>query len=79
MGNRTRVQIECPNIIKKLPMDATTEYEELGTNQRHGVAITSGGPRSIDRNAGPLSRYWSAGNVNQPESIFTSKDLTFQD
>ena len=29
MGDRTRVQIECPDIIQKLPVDDTTKDEEL--------------------------------------------------
>jgi hypothetical protein len=74
MGNRTRVQVECPYIIKKLPVGVTTEDEELGTDHRPGVVITSGGPRTIDNDAGPLLRCWSATNSNQLTSILTSKD-----
>jgi hypothetical protein len=65
MGNRTRVHIECPYIIKKFPEDVTTKDEELGTDHRRGVIVTSGGPRTIDHDAGPLSRYWSARISNQ--------------
>ena len=65
MGNRTRVHIECPYIIRKLPVDVTTEDEELGIDHRRGVVVASGGPRTIDQDAGPLSRYWSARNLNQ--------------
>jgi hypothetical protein len=38
MGNliRTRVQVECPHIIQKLPVVLTTEDEELGTDHRCG-------------------------------------------
>ena len=60
MGIRTRVQIECPNVIKKLLVYETTEDEELGTDHRRGMAVASGGPRAIGHYAGPLSRYWCA-------------------
>ena len=65
MDNHTRVQIECPYIIKNLPAEVTTEDEELGTDHRRGVVVTPGGSRTIDHDAGPLSRYWSARNSNQ--------------
>jgi hypothetical protein len=60
MGDRTRVEIECPHIIRKLSVGLTTEDEELGSNHRHGMAITTDGPGTIDHDAGPLSRYWNA-------------------
>ena len=56
MGNRTRVQVECPHIIQE-PIDPTTENEELGTDHRHGMAGMTDGPGTIDHYAGPLSRY----------------------
>jgi hypothetical protein len=55
MGKRTRVQIECPHIIQAFPLSPTTEDEELGTNHRHGMAVTTVGPVAIDHYAGPLS------------------------
>jgi hypothetical protein len=76
MGNRTRVQIECPHIVQKLLVDPTTEDEELGTDYRHGMAMTTFGTGTIDHDAGPLSRYWNARNSNQLESVLTSKDPT---
>jgi hypothetical protein len=57
MGNRTRVQVECPRIIQVPTVGPTTEDEELGTDHRHGMADTTDGPRAIDHDAGPLSRY----------------------
>ena len=57
---RTTVQIECPHIIDDLPANMTTEDEELGTDYGCGLVATSGQSRTIDHNAGPHSRYWSA-------------------
>jgi hypothetical protein len=59
-GNRTSVQIKCPHIIDGLPINVTTEDEELGTDHGCGWALKTIGPRTIDYNVGPLSRYWSA-------------------
>ena len=55
MGERTSVQVECPHIVQKLPVDLTTEDEESRTNHRHRMAITTDGPGTIDHDAGPLS------------------------
>ena len=55
MGERTSVQVKCPHIIQKLPVYLTTEDEELGSNHRHRMAVTTDGPGAIDRDAGPLS------------------------
>jgi len=55
VGKRTRVQVERPHIIQELPVDLTTEDEELGTDHRYGMAITTNRPRTIDHDAGPLS------------------------
>jgi hypothetical protein len=55
MGKRTRVQVEPPHIIQELPVDLTTEDEELGTDHRHGVAVTTNRPGTIDHDTGPLS------------------------
>jgi hypothetical protein len=55
MGKRTRVQVEPPHIIQELPVDLTTEDEELGTDHRHGMAVTTNRPGTIDHDAGPLS------------------------
>jgi hypothetical protein len=60
MGKRTIVQIKCPHIIENIPADLTTKDEELGTDHGCGMVGTTIGPRTIDDNAGPLSRYWSA-------------------
>ena len=49
------VQIECPHIIDGLPVNLTTEDEELGTDHGCGMVETAIGPRTIDRNTGPLS------------------------
>ena len=57
MGHHTGVQIECPHIIQALLVGLTTEDEELETDHRHGMAETTDGPGTIDRDAGPLSRY----------------------
>jgi hypothetical protein len=57
MGNRTRVQIECPHIIQALAVCLATEDEELGTDHRHGMAVTTDRSGIIDHDAGPLSRY----------------------
>ena len=78
MGKRTRIQIECPDIIKIPPgvIVQATEDEELGTDQRHGVEGTAAGLGTIDHNAGPLSRYWNGRSHDQLERVLTSKDLT---
>ena len=59
MGKRTAVQIECPHIIDGRPTNPTTEDDELGTNHGCGMVETIIGPRTIEHNAGPLSRFWS--------------------
>ena len=57
MGNRTSVQIEGPHIIEGRPADLTTKDEELGTDQRHGMVVTTARSGAIGHDAGPLSRY----------------------
>ena len=57
MGNRTRVQIERPHIIRASAARLATEDEELGTDHRHGMAATTNRSGTIDHDAGPLSRY----------------------
>jgi hypothetical protein len=57
---RTTVQIKCPHIIEGLLINLTTEDEELGTDHGCGWIVTTIGPRTVDYNVGPLSRYWSA-------------------
>jgi len=54
-GERTTIQIKCPDIIKIYVIDPATEDEEIGTNQSHGMAVTTAGPGTIDHDAGPLS------------------------
>jgi hypothetical protein len=51
------IQIQCPNIIGTRPVlsGIATEDEELGIDQRHGMAETTAGPEIIDFDAGPLS------------------------
>ena len=75
MGNRTSVQIECPQIIEGRPPGLTTKYEELGTDQRHGMVVTAAGSRTFDHDAGPLARYWGTRSTDQLKSISTSKDV----
>ena len=53
---RTTVQIECPHIIDELPATKAAEDEELGTDHSCVLVVTSARPRTIDHNAGPLSR-----------------------
>ena len=56
-SKRTAIQIQCPDIIGipgLLPAQATKD-KELGTDQRHGMVATTAGPRTTDRDAGPLS------------------------
>jgi hypothetical protein len=60
MGDRTRVQIECPNIIEEFPVDLTTKDKELGTDHGCGMVVTTARSGTIDCNSGPLSQYWSA-------------------
>ena len=55
MGERTSVQVKCPHIVQKLPVDLTTEDEELESNHRHRMTVTTDGAGAIDRDAGPLS------------------------
>ena len=45
-----------------------TEDKELGTNQRHGMVVTTAGPGTMDRDAGPLSRYWNGRSSDQLEA-----------
>ncbi len=66
-GKRTTIQIECPDIIKKPITDPATEDEEIGTNQSHGMEITTAWPGTIDHDTGPLSRYWNARSSGQLE------------
>src|SRR6267154_2741726 len=56
----------------------TTKNEELGTDHRHDMAITTGRPGIIDHVVGPLSRSWGTGSSNRLELVLTSKDLTFR-
>ena len=56
-GKRTRIQIECPDIIKKPPGDPATEDEELGTDHCYGMVATRAGSGTVDHDAGPLPRY----------------------
>jgi hypothetical protein len=76
MANRTGVQIKCPHIVQILPVVPTTEDEELGTDHRRGRVKTTDGTGTIDHDAGPHSRFWSAVNSNQLGSVLTSKDPT---
>ena len=78
MGNRTRVQIECPHIIKHTPADLTTKDKELGADHCHGMVAPSAGSGAIGHDAGPLTRYWSTRHSNQLESVLTSKDMTYR-
>ena len=71
MTKRTIIQIQCPDIIKTPLARAATEDEELGTDQRHGMGVTTARPGTIDHDAGPLSRYWNARNSDQLELILT--------
>jgi len=75
-GKRTTIQIEGPNIIKSPSIDLATENKEFGTNQSHGMAVTTAGLGTIDHNAGPLLRYWNERSSDQLELVLTSKDLT---
>ena len=59
MGNRTRVQIECPHIIEEIPFDLTTKDKELGTDHCHCMVATTAGSGAIGNDASPLSRCWS--------------------
>src|SRR6266403_2078702 len=75
-GKRTTTQIECPDIIKIFLFDLATEDEEIGTNQSHGMVVTTAGPVTIDHDAGPISRYWNARSSDQLERVIASKDQT---
>ena len=55
MGKRTRVQVKRPHIIEELLVDLTTEDEELGTDHRDGMTVTTNRPGTVDHDAGPLS------------------------
>ena len=59
-GQRTIIQIECPDIIKIRLWGHAAEDEDLGTDQRHGVVVATAGPGTIDHYAGPLTGYWNA-------------------
>ena len=73
MGKRTRVQVECPQVIQELPVDLTTKDEELGTDHRHSMAVTTDGPGTIDHDTGPFSRHWRARMCDQLEPVLRSK------
>ena len=55
MGKRTRIQIDCPQIIENILVGLTTEDEELGAGHGHGMVRTTTGSRTIDHDTGPLS------------------------
>ena len=55
MGKHTRVQVKPPHIIQELPVDLTTEDEELGTDHRYGMTVTTNRPGTVGHDAGPLS------------------------
>jgi hypothetical protein len=76
MGHRTGVQIECPHIIQIPLVGFTAEDEELGTDHRHGRAVTTDGLGTIEYDAGPHSRYWRARKSNQLESVLKPEDST---
>ena len=57
VAKRTRIQIQCPDIIETPLGGPATEDEELGTDQRHGMVVTTGGPGTIDHDARPFPRY----------------------
>jgi hypothetical protein len=71
-GKRTTIQIQCPDIIETRLGGPATEDEELGTDQRHGMEVTTAGPGAIDHDAGPLSRYWNTRNSDWLERALTS-------
>jgi hypothetical protein len=48
-----------------------SEDEELGTDHRHSMAVTTARPGTIDHDAGPLSRYCNARNSDQLERVLT--------
>ena len=75
MDNHTRLQIKYPYITHG---ELTTKSEELGTDHRHGMAITTGEHEIFDHDAGPLSQYWSTRSSNRLELVLTSKDLTWR-
>ena len=62
MGKRTTVQIECPHIIDCFPanLKQTTEDEKLGADRIYGIVVPTAWSGTIDNNAGPHARYWSA-------------------
>ncbi len=73
-GKRTTIHIECPYVIKTPLFGPATENEEIGTNQSHGMLVTTAGPGTIDHDEGPLSRYWNVRSSDQLERVMTSKD-----
>ena len=70
---RTRVHVECPHIIQKLPIDLTTKYKKLGTDYCQGMAITTDWPGTIRHDASPFSRYWSARNLSSAQVCLDQK------
>jgi len=52
-GKRTAIQIQCPDIIK-IPGGPAAEDKELGTDQRHGMIVTTAGPGTINHDGSPL-------------------------
>jgi hypothetical protein len=57
------------------------QNEELGTDHRHDMAITTGRPGIIDHDSadvGRLPRYCSTRSSNQLELVLTSKDLMWR-
>ena len=46
-AKRARIQIQCPDLIETPLGGPATEDEELGTDQRHGMIVTTAGPGTI--------------------------------
>jgi len=64
-GKLTTIQIQCPDIITTPLIPVAAEDEEIGTNQSHGMVVTTAGPGTLDDDASPLSRYWNARRSDQ--------------
>jgi hypothetical protein len=67
MDNHTRLQIKYPYITHG---ELTTKSEELGTDHRHGMAITTGGP-------GILTTTWDRSRDTGPQEALIRLELVF--
>jgi hypothetical protein len=52
----TRVKVEAPKVVQKLPVHSSSEHEEARANHRDRMAVPANGPIAIYGDPSPLSR-----------------------